>query len=109
LAAVPEPLPAKLLTKAPKSAQPRVATQVRTIFDQPTPEGVHAQHGRVVATLEAEYRDAAAHLDEAKADLLVFTDSHARSGRTILKNDSTRRSVNGGTPSENTLAPVITT
>jgi transposase-like protein len=35
-----------LLTKVPKSAQPWVATLVRTIFDQPAAEEVAAQHAR---------------------------------------------------------------
>ncbi|GAB3989895.1 hypothetical protein GCM10029978_116250 [Actinoallomurus acanthiterrae] len=61
-----------LLTKVPKSAQPWVATLVRTIFDQPAAEEVAAQHGRVVASLEAKYPDAAAHLDEARDDLLAL-------------------------------------
>lgn len=34
---------------------------------------VTTQHGWVVASLETKYPDAAAHLDEAKADLLAFT------------------------------------
>jgi transposase-like protein len=62
-----------LLTKVPKSAQPWVATLVRTIFDQPTASEVTTQHGWVVASLETKYADAATHLDEAKADLLAFT------------------------------------
>lgn len=62
-----------LLTKVPKSAQPWVATLVRTIFDQPAAEEVHAQHTRVVASLEAKYPDAATHLDETRDDLLAFT------------------------------------
>src|SRR6201990_892862 len=48
-----------LLTRVPKSAQPPVATQVRTIFDQADPAGVTAQFERVVAALEVKYRDAA--------------------------------------------------
>src|SRR4051812_31983076 len=62
-----------LLTKVPKSAQPWVATLVRTIFDQPTAGEVTTQHGWVVASLETKYPDAAAHLDDVKADLLAFT------------------------------------
>src|ERR671929_155752 len=54
-----------LLTKVPKSAQPWVATLVRTIFDQPDAEAVHAQYARVVETIEAKFPDAATHLDDA--------------------------------------------
>ena len=37
-----------LLAKVPKTAQPWVATLVRTVFDQPDAESVHAQYGRVI-------------------------------------------------------------
>jgi putative transposase len=57
----------------PKSAQPHVATQVRTIFDQPDAEAGHAQFDRVVAALAERFPDAAEHLDAARADLLAFT------------------------------------
>ena len=62
-----------LLTKVPKSAQPWVATMVRTIFDQPDAASVREQYDRVVDTIAAKYPDAAAHLDEAREDLLAFT------------------------------------
>ena len=41
-----------LLAKVPKSAQLWVATLVRTVFDQPDADAVHAQYTRVVATIE---------------------------------------------------------
>jgi putative transposase len=62
-----------LLTKVPKSAQPWVATMVRTIFDQPDAASVRDQYGRVVETIEARFPDAAMHLDEAREDLLAFS------------------------------------
>ncbi len=63
-----------LLTKVPKAASDMVATMVRTIFAQPDPDSVWAQHRRVVDQLEdAGFVDAATHLDEAAADLLAFT------------------------------------
>ncbi len=61
-----------LLTKVPKSAQPWVATLVRTIFDQPDGREVAAAHARAVAALEAKHPAAAEHLDDAAADLLAF-------------------------------------
>ena len=42
-----------LLSKVPKRAQPWVATMIRTIYQQPSPEEVHAQHQRVVAQLRS--------------------------------------------------------
>jgi putative transposase len=43
-----------LLTRVPKTAQPWVSTLVRTIFEQPDPASVRAQHAQVVAALEAK-------------------------------------------------------
>jgi transposase-like protein len=61
-----------LLTKVPKSAQPHVATQVRTIFDQADATAVHTQFDRVVAALADKYPDAAEHLDDAREELLAW-------------------------------------
>ena len=40
-----------LLAKVPKSAQPWVATLVRTVFDQPDTDQVKAQFARVLDTI----------------------------------------------------------
>ena len=44
-----------LLSKVPKRAQPWVATMIRTIYQQPSPEEVHAQGHRVVALLDERF------------------------------------------------------
>src|ERR687894_442993 len=62
-----------LLAKVPKTAQPWVATLVRTVFDQPDADAVKAQYGRVVEAIEQKFPAAAEHLDDARADLLAFT------------------------------------
>jgi putative transposase len=62
-----------LLTRVPKTAQPWVSTLVRTIFEQPDADSVRARHAQVVAALEAKLPQAAAHLDEARDDILAFT------------------------------------
>jgi transposase-like protein len=49
-----------------------VSTPVRTIFEQPDPASVRAQHAHVAA-LEAKLPQAADHLDEARDDILAFT------------------------------------
>ncbi|WP_101831426.1 IS256 family transposase, partial [Frankia canadensis] len=62
-----------LLTFTPKSSQPWVATLVRTMFDQADANEVTVQFDRVVEALTEKLPRAAAHLEEAKADLLAFT------------------------------------
>jgi transposase-like protein len=62
-----------LLTRVPKSAQPLVATLVRSIFAQPDAQQVIAQHERVVDQLAERFDAAAAHLAEAAPELLAFT------------------------------------
>jgi len=81
-----------LLTKVPKAAQQMVATMVRTIFAQPDPDSVWAQHRRVVDQLEtAGFSDAATHLDEAAADLLAFTGFPKEHWRQIWSNNPQER------------------
>ncbi len=62
-----------LATKVPKTAQPWVATLVHTISGQPDAASVRARHAQVVTALEAKFPAAAAHLDEAREDILAFT------------------------------------
>ena len=80
-----------LLSRVPKSAQPHVATQVRTIFDQPDADAVTAQYGRVVDTLTARWPDAAEHLDNARDELLAFTAYPREVWRQIWSNNPQER------------------
>jgi transposase-like protein len=80
-----------LLAKVPKSAQPWVATMVRTIFDQPDAASVHAQYGRVVEAIEARFPDAATHLDDAREDLLAFAAFPHEVWRQIWSNNPQER------------------
>jgi putative transposase len=80
-----------LLTKVPRSAQPHVATQVRTIFDQADTDAVTAQYDRVVDALAGRYRDAAEHLEAARADLLAFTAYPREIWRQIWSNNPQER------------------
>ena len=63
------PIARNLLSQVPKSAQPWVATLLRTVFEQPDTDVVHAEMRRVLHALEATFPKAAAHLDAAQADL----------------------------------------
>ena len=80
-----------LLTKVPKSAQPWVATMVRTIFDQPDATAVGDQFGRVVEAIAAKYPDAATHLDDAREDLLAFASFPHEIWRQIWSNNPQER------------------
>jgi putative transposase len=75
----------------PKSAQPWVSTLVRTIFEQPDAASVRAQHAHVVTALEAKFPAAAAHLDEAREDLLAFTAFPREIWRQIWSNNPQER------------------
>ena len=80
-----------LLTRVPKTAQPHVATQVRTIFDQADTDAVCAQYERVVAGLGEKYPAAAEHLDAAREELLAFTGYPREIWRQIWSNNPQER------------------
>jgi putative transposase len=80
-----------LLTRVPRSAQPLVATLVRSIFAQPSGEEVWAQHGRVVEQLQERFADAAALLVEAAEDILPFTAFPSEHWRQIWSNNPLER------------------
>jgi transposase-like protein len=80
-----------LATRVPKSAQPWVSTLVRTIFEQPDAASVRAQHAQVVTALEAKFPQAAAHLDEARDDILAFTAFPHEIWRQIWSNNPQER------------------
>ncbi|NMI02333.1 IS256 family transposase [Pseudonocardia acidicola] len=80
-----------LLTKVARSAQPHVATQVRTIFDQADADAVTAQYDRVIDALEGKYREAAEHLDAARHELLAFTSYPREIWRQIWSNNPQER------------------
>ena len=62
-----------LLSRIPRRAQPWVATMVRTVYQQPSPQEVHAQHARMVGMLDERFPQAAELLADAGPDILAFT------------------------------------
>ena len=80
-----------LATKVAKSAQPWVSTLVRTIFEQPDAASVRAQHHQVVTALEAKFPVAAAHLDDARDDILAFTAFPREIWRQVWSNNPQER------------------
>ena len=80
-----------LLTRVPRSAQPFVATLVRSIFAQPEAAQVREQHGRVVAQLEERFAAAAELLEEAGPDVLAFTAVPKEVWRQVWSNNPLER------------------
>jgi putative transposase len=80
-----------LSAKVPKTAQPWVLTLLRTVFDQPDADQVHAQFTRVVDALEAKFPTAAEHLGAAEADLLAFTAFPREVWRQVWSNNPQER------------------
>jgi len=80
-----------LLTRVPKSAQPMVATVVRSIFEQPSGEEVWAQHARVVEQLAPRFPDAAHLLADAAHELLAFAAFPQQHWRKIRSNNPQER------------------
>jgi transposase-like protein len=76
-----------LLTRVPKSAQPMVATLVRTVFAQPDAESTWAQLTRVVVQLEERFPEAGHMLADAAHDVLAFTAFPKEHWRQIWSNN----------------------
>jgi transposase-like protein len=80
-----------LLSRVPRSAQPLVATLVRSIFAQPSPGEVWAQHGRVVEQLQERFAAAADLLLMAAEDILAFAAFPCEHWRQIWSNNPLER------------------
>jgi transposase-like protein len=61
------------------------------VFEQPDADAVRHQAHQVISTLEAKFPKAAAHLDEARADLLAFTAFPREIWRQIWSNNPQER------------------
>jgi putative transposase len=80
-----------LLSKVPRSAQPVVATLVRTVFAQPDAESTWAQLERVVDQLSGRFPEVATALVDMAADLLAFTAFPKEHWRQIWSNNPQER------------------
>jgi transposase-like protein len=80
-----------LLTRVPKSAQPMVATLVRTVFAQPDAASTWAQLNRVVQQLEERFGDAAHMLGDVSPDVLAFTGFPKSHWRQVWSNNPQER------------------
>ena len=80
-----------LLTQVPRSAQPWVANMVRTIYQQPSPQEVHAQLERVIAQLQNPFPQVASLLGEAGPDVLAFSSFPVAHWKKIWSNNPQER------------------
>ena len=80
-----------LLTRVPRRAQPWVATMVRTIYQQPSPDEVHAQLDRVTDQLQNRFPQVASLLDEAGPDVLAFSSFPLAHWKKIWSNNPQER------------------
>jgi putative transposase len=80
-----------LLTRVPRSAQPVVATLVRSIFAQPSAAEVAAQLGRVAEHLERTFPAAAELLAGAGPDVTAFASLPTEHWRQIWSNNPQER------------------
>ena len=80
-----------LLTRVPRRAQPWVATMVRTIYQQPSPDEVHAQLDRVIDQLQDRFPQVASLLDEAGPVVLAFSSFPAVRWKKIWSNNPLER------------------
>jgi putative transposase len=80
-----------ILARVPKSAQPMVATVVRTIFAQPSASEVAAQLGRVSEQLRETFPAAAELLESAGPDITAFASLPTEHWRQIWSNNPQER------------------
>ena len=64
---------ANLMSATPKASWPWVKTLLHPVYDQPDAATVHAQYDRLTDAIAEKLPKVAAHLDEARADVLAFT------------------------------------
>ena len=82
---------ANLMQVTPKSAWPAVKTMLHSVYDQIDAGAVHAQFDRLLDSVSTSLPKAAAHLDNARADLLAFTDFPQQIWRQIWSNNPNER------------------
>ena len=80
-----------LLTRVPRRVQPWVATMVRTIYQQPSPDEVYAQLDRVTDQLGDRFPQVASLLDEAGPDILAFSSFPVPHWKKIWSNNPLER------------------
>jgi transposase-like protein len=82
---------ANLMALTPKSSWGWVKALLHSVYDQPDTASVHAQFDRVVDALTAKLPAVAAHLEDARADILAFTVFPKEVWRQVWSNNPNER------------------
>ena len=82
---------ANLMSATPRSAWGWVKALLHSVYDQPDAKSVHAQFDRVLDALSDKLPAVAAHLDDARADILAFTAFPKQIWRQIWSNNPNER------------------
>jgi transposase-like protein len=82
---------ANLMQVCPKSAWPAVKTMLHSVYDQVDAAAVHTQFDKLLDSTGRSLPKVAAHLDDARADLLAFTGFPQQIWRQIWSNNPNER------------------
>jgi putative transposase len=82
---------ANLMAITPKSSWGWVKALLHSVYDQPDADAVHAQFDRVVGALAEKLPTVADHLEQARPDILAFTNFPKEVWRQIWSNNPNER------------------
>ena len=82
---------ANLMSTTPKSSWGWVKALLHSVYDQPDATAVHAQFDRIVQALTDKLPQVAAHLDDARSDILAFTAYPKELWRQVWSNNPNER------------------
>jgi transposase-like protein len=82
---------ANLMAATPKASWPWVKALLHSVYDQPDDQAVHAQFDRILEGLTEKLPAVAAHLEDARADILAFTAFPREVWRQIWSNNPNER------------------
>jgi putative transposase len=82
---------ANLMSACPKASWPAVKAMLHSVYDQPTAKDVDAQFDKLLDAVSEKLPGVAAHLDEARADVLAFTGFPKDLWRQVWSNNPNER------------------